>query len=401
MVDVRVRENHCIDVQGYLYGAFNNTITRFEPAKLGKANSPPGYFIESVLVAGHKTIYHPAEKIELNFKQNNLVINQAAINFNDPHLQQFAYRFVKVGNEQWQNTGTQQSIILSNLFPGKHKLQLKIFTPNNNWPAQIRDLTIVIRPPFWQTTWFMALAGSLLVLSLYFLYRHRVKRIHQRANIDKQLAELEIKGLHAQMNPHFIFNSLNSIKEMILENEKTNASRYLSKFAQLIRTNLEQSRQAFITVNQCVDHLAQYLEMEKIRFSEFSYVIDVDESLKTGDVKMAPMLVQPLVENAIWHGLRTKEGDKMIRIRFHHSGNKLVCEIEDNGIGINQSLKKTQGQSVHRSLGITNIRERISVLNEKYGMGCSLEIIDRSEISKGKDTGTIAILRQNIFNHSI
>src|SRR6188768_3898871 len=174
----------------------------------------------------------------------------------------------------------------------------------------------IVDPPFWKTKWFILFAGLIIAGSLYTIYRFRIKNIRQKVNIDRQLAELVMKGLHAQMNPHFIFNSLNSIKEMILEDEKQNASRYLSKFAQLIRTNLEQSSQTFITVRQCVDHLMQYLEMEKIRFEEFVYTIEVDDDLTTDGIRIAPMLIQPLVENAIWHGLQNKDGEKKLSIRF-------------------------------------------------------------------------------------
>jgi ligand-binding sensor domain-containing protein len=379
-----------------LYGAFNNTIIRFDPDKLTKNNSPPDFFIENIAVSDNETISHPDDKIELSYKHNNIVINLAAVNFEDAYQQQFAYRFVKNGNEPWQETGSQRSIIFSNLSPGDHHLQLKVFTKNNSWPEQIKEINIVIKPPFWQTTWFILLAVVLIAAALYALYRYRIKAVHQKANIDKQLAELEIKGLHAQMNPHFIFNSLNSIKEMILEDEKQNASRYLSKFAQLIRTNLDQSRQTFITVKQCIDHLQQYLEMEKIRFEQFNYTIDVEEDLPE-DIRMSPMLIQPLAENAIWHGLRNKTGEKELNIRFYKLKNQLICEIEDNGIGIHQSMKdKTGLQSTHRSLGIASINERLKIFNEKYNMNSSLQIIDKSELPGKNGSGTLAILRFNI-----
>ncbi|MBL7745486.1 MAG: histidine kinase [Chitinophagaceae bacterium] len=378
-----------------LYGAFNNTIVRFNPDELQKNNSPPDFFIESITIAGQGNIYHPTGKIKLSYKNNNIVVNLAAINFEDAYQQQFAYRFVKTDDEPWQEAGSQRNIIFSNLSPGEHRLQLKVYIKNNSWPEQLKEIIITIKPPFWQTAWFIILAIALILLTLYAFYKFRIKNIKQKANIDKQLAELEIKSLHAQMNPHFIFNSLNSIKEMILEDEKQNASRYLSKFAQLIRTNLEQSRQTFITVKQCIDHLQQYLEMEKIRFEGFSYTIDLDEDLPE-NTRMAPLLIQPLVENAIWHGLQNQAGEKKLNIRFCRSGGQLVCEIEDNGIGIHQSAKDKAGsRPSHRSLGIQNIHERLKVLNEKYNMNSSLSISDRSGLP-GNKTGTIAILRCNI-----
>jgi len=226
-----------------------------------------------------------------------------------------------------------------------------------------------------------------------FLVRRRIESIRHEAEMRQQLAELEIKGLHAQMNPHFIFNSLNSIKEMIWEDQKQNASRYLSKFAQLIRTSLEQSRQTFITVRQCVDHLQQYLEMEKLRFHDFSYNIDVDQNLNADEVQIAPMLIQPLVENAIWHGLRSKEGDRKLFIRFFKENNQVICEVEDNGVGIRHTMNN-KGTSIpaHRSLGIANIRERLTLLHEKYNMQCSLNITDKVDLPAKKDTGTLAVL---------
>ena len=379
-----------------LYGAFNNAIVRFDPDKLIKNNSPPGFFIENIIIRGKDFIHHPSDKIDLSYKQNSFVINLASVNFEDVYQQQFAYRFIENGNETWEEIGSQRSIIFSNLSPGRHRLQTKVYIRNNSWPEQVKEITISIQPPFWKTSWFIILFSLAILTLLFFLYRSRIKNIRQKANIDKQLTELEMKGLHAQMNPHFIFNSLNSIKEMILEDQKQNASRYLSKFAQLIRTNLEQSKQTFITITQCIDHLHQYLEMEKIRFDEFNYVIDVDEDLHTDEIRIAPMLIQPIAENAIWHGLQNQTGEKNLIVRFYKQGDQLVCDIGDNGIGINESKKRKTGlRPAHRSLGILNIRDRLVVLNEKYKMNCSLSILDKSELP-GNKTGTLATLRFNI-----
>ncbi len=380
---------------GKLYGAFRNTIIRFDPNHLSKNSAPPAFFVERI-VTGQQVFAHPGNKVELSYRHNNMVMELAAINFEDAYQQQFAYRFVDNGNEAWQQTGTQRSIIFSNLSPGTHRLQLKVFIKNNSWPEQVKEITIVIHPPFWQTSWFIILAVLAVLGILYLLFRYRIRSVRQKVNIDKQLAELEIKGLHAQMNPHFIFNSLNSIKEMILHDEKQNASRYLSKFAQLIRTNLDQSRQTFITVKQCIDHLQQYLEMEKIRFDQFRYSIDLSDELPE-DTLIAPMMIQPIVENAIWHGLRNHAGEKELGIRFYSRDRQLVCEIEDNGIGIRQSMKdKTNLQATHRSLGLTSIKERMRVLNEKYHMNSSLEITDRSDIPGKKSNGTLVVLRFNM-----
>ena len=380
----------------HLYAGFNNTLVRFNPDKLIKNNVPPVFFVEKVQ-SGTKMIYHPKDVVNVSYSNNNIVISLAAINYKDAHQQLFAYRFMDGNENSWQELGSQRSIILSGLSPGNHKLQVKAYVQNNSWSEQPAELVIYVKPPFWKTLWFNLLITVLVAASLFSLYALHIKRIRQKANIDKQLAELEMKGLHAQMNPHFIFNSLNSIKEMILEDEKQNASRYLSKFAQLIRTSLEQSRQTFITVKQVIDHMQHYLDMEKIRFEGFSYSINVEDELATSEIQMAPMLIQPLVENAIWHGLHNKKGYKKLDIRFYKSGEQLICEIEDNGIGIKQSKEsKSILRPAHKSLGISNIHERLAVLNEKYKMNCSLTITDKTELQGQSESGTIAVLRLNI-----
>ncbi len=385
----------------HLYGGFNNTIIRFNPDSLIKNDSPPGFFVESILVAGKNTLHHPPGQIKLSYQHNDIIVNLAAVNFEDAYQQLFAYRLAKNGDEPWQEAGSQQSIIFSNLSPGKHRLQVKVYIKNNSWPEQIKEIEIIVYPPFWRKAWFILLASLLFISLFYFLYRYRIKTIRQKASIDRQLAELEMTGLHAQMNPHFIFNSLNSIKEMILEDEKQNASRYLSKFAQLIRTNLEQSKQTFISVKQCIEHLQQYLEMEKIRFDGFSYAIEISNDLRTEEIQMPPMLVQPLVENAIWHGLHPQQGEKNLYIRFFSSGLNLICEIEDNGIGIVKSRQnKSELRPSHNSLGITNVKERLQVLNEKYKMNCSLIIIDKGSMPSNNGSGTMVRLELTILNYS-
>jgi ligand-binding sensor domain-containing protein len=376
-----------------IYVPCNNSIIRFDPFSFKTNTAPPVFFVENIRINNQDWVYHPSGKIELGPGKNNLVVNLASINFDDPLQEQFFYRFKDKGN--WQAVGNQKSFLLSNLADGNHDIEFMLSSKTNSWATQVIVLNIYIRPPFWKTTWFIIAAALGLVTLLWLLYRRRIHAVRQKANIDNQLAELEMKSLHAQMNPHFIFNALNSIKEMIWENDKQNASRYLSKFAQLIRTTLEQSRQNFITVKQCVDHLEQYLEMEKIRFDDFSYTIETGPQLETEQLRMAPMLVQPLVENGIWHGLKNTPGEKLLSIKFYQEKNHIVCEIADNGPGIHHQPAAPKTSVKHRSISIENIRNRLQMLNEKYNMDCSLEFIDKADRDPSMQ-GTIAILRLSV-----
>ncbi|HEV8285670.1 MAG TPA: histidine kinase [Chitinophagaceae bacterium] len=222
---------------------------------------------------------------------------------------------------------------------------------------------------------------------------------HELATINEQLAEAQLTALQAQMNPHFIFNALNSIKRMILDNENDNASRYLSTFAQMIRLTLSHSKVTFITLQETIEYLHAYLDMEQLRFdSSFSYKIETLGEIEE-DINIPTLMIQPLAENAIWHGLMHKAGSKRIIIRFVQKGNTVTCTIEDNGIGIHQS-EKMKFTNPWPHVGLDNLRNRIKIMNEKYGLNCVLEITDLSE-KNIHQTGTLVLLQFKIIPQKI
>lgn len=388
------------DSDGALYFGGVGGITNFHPDALQQNDFSPAPLITSIKVNDKPWTLQKNPNLinELSFthKQNFLSIQFAVPNYSNEANNTFSYR-LKGLTDNWSTASTGNNATFTSLPPGDYTFELRSANSDGKWSNQVKTLAITILPPWWQTWWFISIAAIVLASLLTFIIRRRIKNIRNEAAIKQQMAELEIKGLHAQMNPHFIFNSLNSIKEMILEDQKQNASRYLSKFAQLIRTSLEQSRQTFITIKQCVDHLQQYLEMEKLRFEDFTYSIEIDENLDANETQIAPMLVQPLVENAIWHGLRSKESDRQLSIRFIKEGNQVICEVEDNGVGLRHTMNtKSTTLNAHRSLGITNIKERLKLLNEKYHMKCSLNINDKTELSGRSGTGTVATLQLTV-----
>jgi len=385
------------DDNGSLHFGGVGGITNFNPSQLKQNDFSPLPLITAINVNNQPwplgTNPNLVSELDFNHTQNFLTIGFAVNNFSNEANNLFSYR-LKGLDDNWSPASVSNTASFTSLPPGNYTFELRSANSDGKWSNGLKTIAISIHPAWWQTWLFRILAIILLVGIAIFFIRRRIKTIQHEATLRQQLAEVEIKGLHAQMNPHFIFNCLNSIKEMIWEDEKQNASRYLSKFAQLIRTSLEQSRQTFVTVRQCIEHLRQYLEMEKLRFEDFSYHIDVDEHLNIDEAQIAPMLVQPLVENAIWHGLRGKEKDRRLFVRFFKSGDQVVCEIEDNGVGIRHTMGNKQGiLATHNSLGIANVKERLTLLNEKYHMECSLKITDKSDLPAKNDSGTLAVLQ--------
>jgi ligand-binding sensor domain-containing protein len=337
----------------------------------GTRNIP--FFIDAINTAGGTTMLYPGQELTIPYHDNDIRIHVAAINFTDAQNNRFCYRIDS--NESWVTLEKQNIINFNNLSPGNYTLQIKVFSASSRWQEVVKKITMIVQPPFWKTTWFYVLMILLAAFLIFITVRLRIRRIRHTAGLNNLIAVTEMKALHAQMNPHFIFNSLNSIRELILQNENDKASHYLARFARLIRMNLDHSRHHFITLDQNIQYLHRYLEIEKLRFEDFTYAITVDKELDTTSIEIPPMLLQPLVENAIWHGLKPRNGNKKIDIRFLKEQGQLICEIEDNGIGIDRSSSKKQPDS-HHSVGIENIKDRISLLNSKYHINCMLQIKD-------------------------
>jgi two-component sensor histidine kinase len=364
----------------------------FHPGPLPMLQQTPTLFIDAISTAD-RVLPGNTDTVELGYANSFAQVSFNAVNFINPEGNRFAYRVVPAADSSWHLLNWQRSVNFNNLAPGQYHIRIKLFSAGDRWPEQVKDLVLLVPPPYWRSQWFLIMICLVVALTVLGIYRRRVRQIRQKLSLDTQIAEYEMKALHAQMNPHFIFNSLNSIREMILQNDNRNASRYLTRFAQLIRLNLDHSKQTFITLQQNIDYLESYLEMEQLRFADFSYSLETAAAIDRNETRIAPMLIQPLVENAIWHGLRGKEGEKWVHIYFYLNAEELVCEIEDNGIGIRQSLNnKNHSQSMHQSMGIGNIRHRIAVLNEKYRIGCSLQIEDKRDIQGRADSGTLITL---------
>ena len=199
-----------------------------------------------------------------------------------------------------------------------------------------------------------------------------------RSTRQKQLANklMAIRSLQSQMNPHFIFNSLNSVNSFISENDERSANRYLSEFARLMRQVLNHSKKDFVSLEDELDVLSRYLKLEHLRFRDkFDYSFIVDERIESDQLMIPPMLVQPFIENSVWHGLRYKDGKGHLRVEFSQTDDELLILIEDDGIGIEASKAlKTKNQKQGKSTGIRSTTERLKLLNEVHETQIDSEI---------------------------
>jgi LytS/YehU family sensor histidine kinase len=190
---------------------------------------------------------------------------------------------------------------------------------------------------------------------------------------------LEQKLLRLQMNPHFIFNAFSNILKFIDNNENSKASNYLTTFSKLLRTTLESTREDLVPFERERGTLENYLELQKLRYpNKFSYAIEIDQAIDEEEMSIPPMLVQPFIENSIEHGIRHKKGKGHIDVRFILDGKKIVCEVEDDGIGRKKAWEAEVSERSDRKPLATNIvQDRINVLNRKFKQKISLDIIDK------------------------
>lgn len=238
---------------------------------------------------------------------------------------------------------------------------------NKNRSKPILVLQFDIAAPFWKKWWFWVITTICLQLALaYILYRRRkIKEAEQRKleSAKAHLASLEQQAFTSLMNPHFMFNSLNSIQHYINHQDRHNANLYLSDFASLIRKNFEAAQQAFIPLEQEFENLSIYLRLEKMRFNDkFNFAIEFDKDLETDDWMMPTMILQPLVENAILHGIMPSKIQGQILLKVSEQHDSLLVEVIDNGIGIENSKALKHG-SKHKSRGMELIHKRLHALS--------------------------------------
>ncbi len=192
----------------------------------------------------------------------------------------------------------------------------------------------------------------------------RLEGERAKSALQQRAKELEIQALRSQMNPHFIFNCLNAINRFILGHETEAASDYLTKFSRLMRMIMNHSRHSYISLADEIEVLRLYLDMERLRFKDaFDYRIDVEEELDTDEVRIPPLLVQPFVENAVWHGLMHKEERGSLSIRIRVKDDLLTCIVRDNGVGRRRAgMLKSKSAEKHKSMGLQITAERMALL---------------------------------------
>ena len=385
------------DEQGMLYFGGNQGIDIFSPDEMGINTVPPDIYFSAIRVNDQPYITDSSlfkiKRLELNHTQNFVEIELLALHTTAPHANSYAYRIREL-REEWTELGHRRIVALANSSPGTFTLEARAANADGVWCEPEELLTIVISPPYYRTWWFISICVALLGLILYAGYRYRIDQIRKgeelKTEFNKQIAQLEMKALRAQMNPHFLFNSLNSIKSLISAGETDKAAEYVTRFSQLIRQVLSNSEQPVVRLQEDLNALRLYMEIERMRFQNFIYTIEVTADVNADFIEVPPLLLQPYVENAIWHGLLHKtNGERKLDVRVNKKDDILIMEVEDNGIGRERAKSiKMRGGSRKGGLGMKITGDRIRVLKDYFGQEATVEVIDLKE-DGGSAAGTL------------
>jgi hypothetical protein len=301
------------------------------------------------------------------------------------------YSYMLEGFDEHWVEGTGTNVTYQSLPKGDYSFRLRVRKSTSEWSEPV-SFGISIKATIWQHPVFfimltVVLAGMTLLI---FLWRKNAEL--KRSEVEHQLVLLEQKALQSMMNPHFIFNSLGSIQNYLLQGKAAEAGLYLSQFARLIRQNLNAINSEMVNLEEETDRLKNYLDLEKKRMeNKFDYHLEIDKSVESEDIQIPSMIVQPFVENSIWHGIANLDGKGIIHILFRFNDEKsMEIIVEDNGIGILNAEKFIAKGEKHLNMGMQLTRKRLELLGKKYHVETR---IDTSEISPGSlNPGTKVVL---------
>lgn len=370
----------------------NGNITAVPVPGLLKKAVLPRLFFTSVSTP-HKTYTTGADSLSIPFGESGSIhISFAALAFGMTNTT-YEYSVSRNRQDNWQVIKSEEINLLSAHY-GDYTIKVRAKSASNVYSEPV-SLLLTIERPFWATWWFillMVLCGAALLwwmARIIILYSVRKKEQVYASEI--KFMKLEYKALNALMNPHFIFNSLNNIQGLVNGDNRQAANQYLVTFADLIRQNMHNASKELITLEKEMELIGNYLKLEKLRFNEWlNYSIDIEEHIDTGSILIPPLLVQPLVENAIRHGLvHRQSADSLLTVRIHEDDDEvLYIEVRDNGAGLSGSRKQA---SLYESTGLENIRKRTAQLKLIHNIDVSFHISEIKDRS-GAVQGTLAVI---------
>lgn len=368
--------NNVYVANGKIYAATQKGVSILTMSELKpKNNLLPNTFITKASW-GEKNLLGLSNP-EIEYEKGSIVFSFVAPQFTFPENVIYQYRLNENAWSETKNT----SVEFNSLQPDKYTFSIRSRSASFKW-SNTASFKFKIPQPFYMAWWFYAAIILLVIAVLTFVYRSRLKRLKKEQQVkilyEQQINRFKIQALQAMMNPHFVFNSLNAIQQQVNLGNTDKARTYLSRFAQLLRMNLQTVNSDFVPLDEELERIKLYLETEKIRLEEkLSYNISKSEKVPD-DILIPSMIIQPFVENSIWHGIMPSEKNGTVKISIDKKSEQLIIEIEDDGIGLEASKAKRKSDAKSEHYGIKLINDRLKTISENLKQDCSVELLDKT-----------------------
>jgi ligand-binding sensor domain-containing protein len=317
-----------------------------------KLNSPIN--VNQIKVNGDVVLN--SNQLNLSYNENTIEIQFGSNNIYSSKKNYYKYKIVGLTNK-WSDLSTENSLKLFNLKSGKYLFIVEGKNIGTNENFEPLTFTITVLPPFWETWWFLGLLATFLIIVLIIYIRIKITQIKNKAKIDKRIAETKLQALQSQMNPHFVFNAMNSIQNFVIDNQTDEALKYIGEFSKLIRQTLEFSSKQSVMLSDEIEYLERYISLENLRRNKkVEFVISTNFDVVTHTIEIPPLLIQPIVENVFIHAFDSQSKDPKIEIEFNCKNDEIICRIIDNGKGFMKDSDTKQ------SKGIKLVDERIRLI---------------------------------------
>lgn len=365
----------------------NRDLLSFSINRLEKEGTPPHISFTKILV--NEIEYELDQNREFRYDQDKFEFEFTSRSFGHNGKLTYEYRLLPV-DEYWEGSDfSNNKVKFASLKPGKYTFQVKAIN-QRGIESEVIEYHFIISKPYWETWWFYTISILLVATAITLVWFYQLKRIRKKNLQEQELIGSKLTALKLQMNPHFIFNALNSIQDLILQQDTDNSYDYIVKFSNLVRMTLNYSDKDMILIEEEIELLKLYLELENLRFTK-DFHFSIDNQIER-DIRIPSMLLQPFVENSIKHGLLHRDGEKNISIKFTLE-DAVVCTIEDNGIGMEKSKEiNKRKRKNHESISVKSIRRRIDILKEVYSSELGVEYVNLYD-EKQNPAGTKVIIR--------
>lgn len=330
--------------------------------------------------------------LEFSHNQNNLKIGFSGVSYRSKEKIRYHY-MLSNGSDTISEFTPNRDVEFLSLAPGHYTFGIAAINNSGVFSTQ-QEFSFYIHPAWWQTGWFRILLLVMIVAAIYMVYKNQVRKIREKFEIERNEASLHLTALRAQMNPHFIFNMMSSIRHYMHNNDTASAEKYLTSFAKHLRNTLDNSEVQEISLEEELSALKIYAELEKQGVeNEFEFTIRCDERLDTNETMVPSLLLQPFVENAIKHGIGKLDGAGKILVEIKKCDDLIFISIEDNGVGRKESEKwNSMNNGKHISHGTANTFDRITAFNKAYNKNIVATVIDLTG-ENGKAKGTRVEIR--------